>query len=45
MNESQPEINVVTERILDEIVSPLSELNLDDTEFACLKAMIFFNPG
>lgn len=44
-NESQPEINVVTERILDEIVSPLSELNLDDTEFACLKAMIFFNPA
>jgi len=40
---TQPEIEVVTDRILDELVVPLAELSLDDTEFACLKALIFFD--
>lgn len=42
---TQPEIEVVTDRILDELVVPLAELSLDDTEFACLKALIFFDSG
>lgn len=43
-NGTNPEIDIVTERILDELVNPLKELGLDETEFACLKALIFFNP-
>jgi len=44
-NGTNPEIDIVTERILDELVIPLKELGLDETEFACLKALIFFNPS
>jgi len=44
-NGTNPEIDIVTERILDELVLPLRELSLDETEFACLKALIFFNPS
>jgi len=44
-NGTNPEIDIVTERILDELVNPLKELGLDETEFACLKALIFFNPS
>ncbi|CAF0830995.1 unnamed protein product [Didymodactylos carnosus] len=32
-------------RILDEIVKPLKEIQLDEKEFACLKAIVFFDPG
>jgi hypothetical protein len=35
----------VSNRILDELVKPLSRLKVDDTEFACLKAIIFFDPN
>nr|CAB3253620.1 HNF4 Hepatocyte nuclear factor 4 [Phallusia mammillata] len=38
------EINRVAVRVLDELVRPLNELALDDTEFACLKAIVFFHP-
>ncbi|XP_076058601.1 hepatocyte nuclear factor 4-gamma-like [Oratosquilla oratoria] len=31
-------------RILDELVKPLRQVNLDDSEFACLKAIVFFDP-
>ncbi|CAF0750848.1 unnamed protein product [Didymodactylos carnosus] len=31
-------------RILDEIVKPLKDIQLDEKEFACLKAVVFFDP-
>lgn len=35
----------VSIRILDELVLPFQELQIDDNEYACLKAIIFFDPG
>lgn len=32
-------------RILDELVLPFQELQIDDNEYVCLKAIIFFDPG
>jgi hypothetical protein len=32
-------------RIIDEIVKPLNEVKIDDPEFACLKAVVFFDPS
>jgi len=32
-------------RILDELVQPLQDIQLDNAEFACLKAIVFFDPG
>lgn len=32
-------------RILDEIVRPLQEIQLDEKEYACLKAIVFFDNG
>lgn len=32
-------------RILDEIVKPLKEIQLDEKEYACLKAIVFFDNG
>lgn len=37
------EISKVAVRILDEIVKPLAELALDESEFTCLKAIVFFD--
>lgn len=39
------EIARVATRILDELVKPLREIQIDDNEYACLKAIIFFDPG
>uniref|UniRef100_A0AAY4E7F2 Hepatocyte nuclear factor 4-beta-like n=1 Tax=Denticeps clupeoides TaxID=299321 RepID=A0AAY4E7F2_9TELE len=43
---SGPELEVskVAARILEELVRPLRELDITDSEFACLKAIIFFAP-
>ncbi|XP_076808737.1 hepatocyte nuclear factor 4-gamma-like isoform X2 [Clavelina lepadiformis] len=38
------EINRVAVRILDELIRPLNDLALDDNEYACLKAIVFFDP-
>lgn len=38
-------MNRVSMRILDELVLPFQELQIDDNEYACLKAIIFFDPG
>ncbi|XP_009873644.1 PREDICTED: hepatocyte nuclear factor 4-alpha isoform X1 [Apaloderma vittatum] len=38
------EVNRVAIRILDELVLPFHELQIDDNEYACLKAIIFFDP-
>ncbi|XP_061421571.1 hepatocyte nuclear factor 4-gamma-like isoform X2 [Lethenteron reissneri] len=43
---SCPEADVgrVACRVLDELVVPFQELQIDDNEFACLKAVVFFDP-
>ena len=35
----------VANRVLDELVRPLQDVVIDETEFACLKAIVFFDPG
>ena len=32
-------------RVMTEIVNPFSRLKLDEAEFACLKAIVFFDPN
>ena len=44
-NSQELEISRVVGRILDELVRPLREVQIDDSEFACLKAIVFFDPG
>ncbi|NP_001081539.1 hepatocyte nuclear factor 4-beta [Xenopus laevis] len=41
-----PELEIarVACRILDELVKPLREIQIDDNEYVCLKAIIFFDP-
>ncbi|KAL4624363.1 hepatocyte nuclear factor 4-alpha-like [Arapaima gigas] len=34
----------VAARVLDELVLPFQELQIDDHEYACLKAIVFFDP-
>jgi len=41
----EPALSRLAARILDEIIEPLREIQIDDTELACLKAIIFFDPG
>ncbi|EDO46487.1 predicted protein, partial [Nematostella vectensis] len=38
------EVRKIATRILDEIVLPMRQLNIDDVEYSCLKAIVFFNP-
>ncbi len=35
----------MTVRVLDELVRPMNELRIDETEFVCLRAIVFFNPS
>lgn len=35
----------VANRVLDELIKPLREVQIDDSEFSCLKAIVFFDPG
>lgn len=39
------DISRVGSRVLDELVKPLNDVQIDDTEFACLKAIVFFDPS
>ncbi|XP_022903691.1 hepatocyte nuclear factor 4-gamma isoform X3 [Onthophagus taurus] len=39
------DISRVGSRIIDELVKPMTEVQVDDTEFACLKAIVFFDPN
>ncbi|XP_078543253.1 hepatocyte nuclear factor 4-gamma isoform X1 [Lissotriton helveticus] len=41
---SEIEISRVANRILDELVQPFQEIQIDDNEYACLKAIVFFDP-
>uniref|UniRef100_A0A803TZZ6 Hepatocyte nuclear factor 4 gamma n=1 Tax=Anolis carolinensis TaxID=28377 RepID=A0A803TZZ6_ANOCA len=43
-NSSEIEISRVANRILDEIIHPFQEIQIDDNEYACLKAIVFFDP-
>ena len=40
----EPEIARIACRIMDELCLPMLSYNIDDTEYACLKAIVFFNP-
>ncbi|XP_072427477.1 hepatocyte nuclear factor 4-gamma-like isoform X4 [Chiloscyllium punctatum] len=44
-NSPEIEISRVANRILDELVQPFQEIQIDDNEYACLKAIVFFDPG
>ncbi len=44
-NTSDPGLTRAAGRILDEIVKPLKEIQLDEKEYACLKAIVFFDNG
>ncbi|CAL8100863.1 unnamed protein product [Orchesella dallaii] len=39
------DVSRVSCRIIDELVKPFRDINIDDTEFACLKAIVFFDPN
>ncbi|XP_059373527.1 hepatocyte nuclear factor 4-beta-like isoform X2 [Carassius carassius] len=41
---TEQEMSKVATRILEELVRPLKELNITDTEFVCLKTIVFFSP-
>lgn len=41
---SEVEISRIGARIMDELVATLCEVHIDDTEFACLRAIVFFDP-
>ncbi|XP_060581590.1 hepatocyte nuclear factor 4-gamma-like isoform X1 [Ruditapes philippinarum] len=43
-NTSDMEIGRVASRVLDELVKPLRDVQIDDSEFSCLKALVFFDP-
>uniref|UniRef100_V9KFP5 Hepatocyte nuclear factor 4-alpha-like protein n=1 Tax=Callorhinchus milii TaxID=7868 RepID=V9KFP5_CALMI len=43
-NTPEVEISRVANRILDELVQPFQEILIDDNEYACLKAIVFFDP-
>lgn len=45
VNGPEVEVSKVAARILEELVRPLRELDVTDTEFACLRAIVFFAPG
>ena len=45
LNIPSDNINRLVTRVLDELVIPLQHIHLDNSEFACLKAIVFFNPG
>ncbi|XP_071824708.1 hepatocyte nuclear factor 4-gamma-like isoform X3 [Apostichopus japonicus] len=40
----QLDIYRVASRVLDELVSPMRDVSLDEQEFSCLKAIVFFDP-
>ncbi|XP_078607056.1 hepatocyte nuclear factor 4-gamma-like isoform X11 [Branchiostoma floridae x Branchiostoma japonicum] len=43
-NSPEIEVSRIACRVLDELVKPLVEVAIDDSEFACLKALVFFDP-
>ena len=41
----QADLSCIGARVMDELIIPLREVHVDDTEFACLKAIVFFDPS
>merc|ERR1719361_818530 len=39
------EVRNIGVRIMNELVEPFREIDIDDEEFACLKAIVFFDPN
>lgn len=44
-NSPEQEIYKVANRVLDELVQPFQDIQIDDNEYAALKAIVFFDPG
>lgn len=44
-NSPEPEICRIANRVLDELVQPFQGIQIDDNEYAALKAIVFFDPG
>lgn len=44
-NSPEAEISRVANRVLDELVLPFQNIQIDDNEYAALKAIVFFDPG
>jgi len=46
ISRNQPELEIrrIAVKVIDEIIRPMIDLDVDDTEYACLKAIVFFNP-
>ena len=44
-DKSEFEISKVAASIMELIVKPLKEIQINDHEFSCLKAIVFFDPG
>ncbi|KAG9283392.1 hepatocyte nuclear factor 4-gamma isoform X2 [Astyanax mexicanus] len=40
----EAEISRVANRVLDELVAPFQDIQIDDNEYAALKAIVFFDP-
>ncbi|XP_055688224.1 hepatocyte nuclear factor 4-gamma isoform X2 [Lutzomyia longipalpis] len=40
-----PDISRIGARIIDELVRAMKDINLDDAELACIKALVFFDPN
>ncbi|KAK3863562.1 hypothetical protein Pcinc_030684 [Petrolisthes cinctipes] len=43
-NSTEMEISRIGQRIMDELIRPLRLVQLDDNEYACVKAIVFFDP-
>ncbi|XP_071540724.1 hepatocyte nuclear factor 4-gamma-like [Panulirus ornatus] len=43
-NSSEIEISRIGQRVIDELIQPLRSVQLDEHEYACLKAIVFFDP-
>ncbi|XP_029552739.1 hepatocyte nuclear factor 4-gamma isoform X3 [Salmo trutta] len=41
---AEPDIGRVANRVLDELVLPFQDIQIDDNEYAALKAIVFFDP-
>lgn len=44
-NSPEAELCRVANRVLDELVQPFQDIQIDDNEYAALKAIVFFDPG
>lgn len=41
----ETELSRVACRVLDELVQPFQDIQIDENEYAALKAIVFFDPG